>query len=171
LQPDFIMPLQTNRKLALSGEAKRQGGDGRVDSLEIEAKTVMTSELQGLDFPLPLVKPGFTNADGSLGMLYLITSHRALTDDEITPIYQPRWNVETEPQSLKPNASLSQSPTQTVTTPSHPFLAALCAFIKLQVLKVTTTTNHCAWKSKLYRQPLQTAFQTLHQLLPVRLTA
>lgn len=171
LKRDFIMPLKTNRKLALSVEDKKQGRYVRVDSLEIETNTVMTIYLEGVDFPLHLVKQVFTNGDGSIGILYLVTSDPDLTYDEITTIYQKRWNVETYHKSLKQNASLSKSPTRTVTTQSNHFFAALCAFIKLELLKVTTKTNHFALKSKLYMQALQTAFQTLHQLQPVRLSA
>lgn len=171
LKRDFIMPLKTNRKLALSIEDKKQGRYVRVDSLEIEANTVMTIYLEGVDFPLHLVKQVFTNGDGSIGILYLVTSDPDLTYDEITTIYQKRWNVETYHKSLKQNASLSKSPTKTVTTQSNHFFAALCAFIKLELLKVTTKTNHFALKSKLYMQALPTAFETLHQLQPVRLSA
>ena len=171
LKRDFIMPLKANRKLALSVEDKKQGRYVRVDSLEIETNTVMTIYLEGVDFPLHLVKQVFTNGDGSIGILYLVTSDPDLAYDEITTIYQKRWNVETYHKSLKQNASLSKSPTRTVTTQSNHFFAALCAFIKLELLKVTTKTNHFALKSKLYMQALQTAFQTLHQLQPVRLAA
>ncbi|MEO1289604.1 MAG: IS701 family transposase, partial [Chloroflexota bacterium] len=38
-------------------------------------------------------------------------------------------------------------------------------------LKVQTKTNHFALKSKLYLQALRTAFDALHQLQPIRLSA
>jgi len=171
LKRDFIMPLKTNRKVALSLEDKKNGRYVRVDSLELEPDTTLTIYLETVDFPLHLVKQVFTNGDGSIGILYLVSSDLDLTYDGITTIYGKRWNVEPYHKSLKQNAALSKSPTKTLTTQSNHFFAALCAFIKLEMLKVTTHTNHFALKSKLYMQALRTAFDTLQELQPIRLAA
>ena len=171
LKREFVMPLKTNRKIALSLEDKKQGRYERVDGLEIEADTVMTIYLEGVDFPLHLVKQVFTNGDGSIGILYLVTSDLDLTYDGITTIYGKRWNVEPYHKSLKQNASLSKSPTKTVRTQSNHFFASLCAYIKLEMLKVSTKTNHFALKAKLYMSALRSAFHTLDTLQPIRLAA
>jgi hypothetical protein len=131
----------------------------------------MTIYLEGVDFALKLVKQVFTNGDGSIGILYLVSSDLDLTYDQVTAIYQKRWNVEPYHKSLKQNPSLSKSPTRTVTTQSNHSFAALCSFVKLEMLKVKTKTNHFALKSKLYLQALRTAFDALQQLQPVRLSA
>jgi hypothetical protein len=171
LKHDFIMPVKTNRKVALSLDDKKQGRYVRIDDLELEADTVTTIYLESVDFPLQLVKQVFTNGDGSIGMLYLVTSDLNLTYDDITTIYQRRWNVETYHKSLKQNASLSKSPTKTVITQSNHIFASMCAFIKLEMLKVSTKNNHFALKAKLYLSALQTAFQKLSELKPIRLAA
>lgn len=171
LERDFVMPLKTNRKVAMSLEDKKHGRYERVDALDIEADTVLTIYLEGVDFPLHLVKQVFTNGDGSIGILYLVTSDLDLSYDEITTIYGKRWNVEPYHKSLKQNASLSKSPTKTVTTQSNHFFASLCAYIKLEMLKVSTKTNHFALKAKLYMNALQSAFHTLDTLQPIRLAA
>ena len=171
LKRHFVMPLKTNRKVALSIDDKQNGRYVRVDELNIEPNTAMTIYLEGLNFALKLVKQVFTNADGSIGILYLVSSNLDLTYDEITTIYQKRWNVEPYHKSLKQNASLSKSPTKTTTTQSNHFFAALCSYIKLEMLKVKTKTNHFALKSKLYIQAIRTAFDALHELQPVRLSA
>lgn len=171
LKRDFVMPLKTNRKVALSAEAKKQGQYVRVDELVLEADTTLTIYLEGVDFSLQLVKQVFTNGDSSVGLLYLVTSDFELTYDGITTIYGKRWNVEPYHKSLKQNAALSQSPTRTVTTQSNHIFASLCAYIKLEMLKMTTKTNHFALKSKLYLRALRTAFDTLNELQPVRLAA
>ncbi|UCC53546.1 MAG: transposase [Anaerolineaceae bacterium] len=171
LERDFIMPLKTNRKVALSLEDKKQGRYVRVDTMELEPDAPSTIYLEGVDFPLNLVKQVFTNGDGSMGILYLVTNALELTADEITTIYGKRWNVESYHKSLKQNASLSKSPTKTVTTQSNHIFASMCAFIKLELLKVSTQTNHFALKSKLYIRALRTAFDTLNELQPVRLAA
>jgi hypothetical protein len=171
LKRHFVMPLKSNRKVALSVENKKNGQYVRVDDLIIEPNTALTIYLEGVDFALRLVKQVFTNGDGSTGILYLVTSDLDLTYDGITAIYQKRWNVEPYHKSLKQNASLSKSPTKTVTTQSNHFFASLCSYIKLEMLKVKTKTNHFALKSKLYLQALRTAFDALHQLQPIRLAA
>jgi len=171
LKRDFIMPLKTNRKVALSLADKKQGCYVRVDGLDIEPDTLLTIYLDGVDFPLHLVKQVFTNGDGSVGILYLVTSDLDLTYDAITTIYGKRWNVEPYHKSLKQNAALSKSPTKTVRTQSNHFFASLCAYLKLEMLKVSTKTNHFALKAKLYLNALRSAFQTLDTLQPIRLAA
>jgi hypothetical protein len=171
LKRDFIMPLKTNRKVALSLDDKKNGQYVRVDSLVLEQDTVTTIYLEGVDFPLHLVKQVFINGDGSTGTLYLVTSDLELTYDGITTIYSKRWNVEPYHKSLKQNASLSKSPTKTVTTQSNHVFASVCAYIKLEMLKVTTKTNHFALKSKLYMRALRTAFDALDEFQLVRLSA
>lgn len=171
LERDFIMPLKTNRKVALSLEDKKQGRYERVDELDIEPDTIVTIYLKGVEFPLHLVKQVFTNGDGSIGILYLVTSDLKLSYDGITTIYGKRWNVEPYHKSLKQNASLAKSPTKTVKTQSNHFFAALCAYIKLEMLKARTKVNHFALKATLYMNALRSAFQTLDTLQPIRLAA
>lgn len=171
LKKHFVMPLKSNRKVALSIADKKNGQYVTVSELAIEPHTEMMIYLEGVDFALKLVKQVFTNGDGSIGILYLVTSDLELTYGGITTIYQKRWNVEPYHKSLKQNASLSKSPTRTVITQSNHFFASLCSFVKLEMLKVKTKTNHFALKSKLYIQALRTAFDALQHLQTVRLSA
>jgi DDE superfamily endonuclease len=163
-QRDFICPLKTNRKVALSQADKQQGRSGRVDTLELEAQTTRESYLEGVDFPLVLVKQVFINEDGSSGIRSLVSSDTPLSFDDLTTTYHKRWGVECYHKSLKQNVSLAQSPTQTVITQTNHFFAALCGFIKLERLKLKTHLNHFTLKSKLYLNALHSAFSTLRQL-------
>jgi DDE superfamily endonuclease len=171
LNKDFVMPLKDNRKVALTLEDKEHGRYVRVDTLSPEANTTRLVYLEGVDFPLLFVKQLFTNEDGSTGILYLVSSHTTLTYDQVTTLYQKRWNIEPYHKSLKQNAGLERSPTQTVTTQSNHFFAALCAYIKLELLKASTHLNHFALRAKLYVKAIQTAFNALNQFKPVRLAA
>jgi hypothetical protein len=171
LHKEFIMPVKANRKVALSLAEKQQGRYVRVDMLELEPNTGREVYLEGLDFPLLLVKQVFVNEDGSTGVQYLVSSDTTLPDDQVMTRYRTRWNVEPYHKSLKQNASLEKSPTHTVTTQTNHFFAALCGYIKLELLKVSTQLNHFALKSKLYLQALLTAFQALRDLQPTRLAA
>jgi hypothetical protein len=171
LKKDFGMPLKSNRKVALSLADKRNGRFVPVDTLDLKANAVLKIYLEGVNFPLLLIQQVFENEDGSIGLQYLVTSDTTLTYDEITSIYRKRWNIEPYHKSLKQNASLERSPTQTVVTQTHHFFAALCGFIKLELLKISTTLNHFALKSKLYFHAVQSAYAMLNSLQPIRLTA
>jgi len=168
---DFICPLKTNRKVALSRADKQQGRYIRVDTLGLEENTTREVYLEGVDFPLVLVKQVFTNEDGSCGILYLVSSDTTLSFADLTTSYQKRWQVECYHKSLKQNVSLAKSPTQTVTTQTNHFFAALSGFIKLERLKGKTKLNHFALKTKLYLTALHSAFSTLRTLTPVQGTA
>ena len=171
LEKEFVMPLKGNRKVALSLSAKQEGRYQRVDTLELETLMPIIVYLEEVPFPLLLVKQVFTNEDGSTGILYLVTSDTTLDGNEMTMLYQKRWNVEPYHKSLKQNASLEKSPTHTVTTQTNHFFAALCGYIKLELLKGNTKLNHFALKSKLYLHAIHSAYATLRQLNPARLAA
>ena len=163
LKKDFICPLKENRKVALSLADKKAGRWIKVSTLEIKPETELEIYLEGVDFPVKLINQVFTNKDESTGLMYLISSDTTLSKDQMTTIYQRRWNVEVYHKSLKQNVSLSKSPTQTETTQTTHFFAALCGYIKLEMLKVETKTNHFALKTKLYVNALHSAFQTLRE--------
>jgi hypothetical protein len=171
LKKDFIMPLKSNRKVAVSLSAKQNGQYQRVDTLELEPKQPVTVYLESVPFPLLLIKQVFTNEDGTTGILYLVTSDTTLPGDGIATIYQKRWNVEPYHKSLKQNASLEKSPTHTVTTQANHFFASLCGYIKLELLKGSTKLNHFALKSKLYLCAIQSAYAALREFNPTPLAA
>lgn len=170
-QRDFVCPLKSNRKVALSLAAQQQGQFQKVETLVLEANATREIYLEGVEFPLLLAKQVFTNEDGATGILYLVSSDTTLTYDEMTTSYQKRWQVECYHQSLKQNVSLAKSPTQTEGTQTNHFFAALCGFVKLEMLKVDARLNHFALKQKLYIRALQTAFSTLRELHPIQFAA
>lgn len=169
VQKEFVMPIKANRKVVLSAADKKQGRYVQVQTLEVEQHTCPEVYLEGVVFPLVLVKQVFVNGHGSTGVLYLVSSDTIQTYDVLTAIYGKRWNVEPYHKSLKQNASLERSPTQTVTTQTNHFFAALCGYIKLELLKQHTKLNHFALRAKLYTCALRVAFDTLAELQPTRL--
>lgn len=171
LHKEFVMPIKTNRHVALSSNDRQRGRFQRVEMLDLEPTVAREAYLEGLDFAVLLVKQVFVNEDGSRGVQYLVTSDLTLSGEQIIALYRKRWNVEPYHKSLKQNASLEKSPTQTVTTQTNHLFAALCGYIKLELLKVSTQLNHFALKSKLYLQALHVAFAALRELHPVRLAA
>jgi hypothetical protein len=171
LDKHFIMPLKANRKVALSEQAKRDGQWVRLDQLTLEANAPLEIYLESVDFPLLLLKQVFANEDGSMAIQYLVSGDTTLSFDQMTTLYRKRWHVEPYHKSLKQNASLEKSPTQTVTTQSNHLFASLCAYIKLEWLRKATTLNHFALKTKLYITALHSAFTTLRHFQPIQLAA
>jgi transposase len=169
LKKEFIMALKSNRKVALSENDKANGLYQRIDQLELPEDTTLTIYLEGIPFPLQLVRQVFTNEDNSTGVRYLVTSDLTLNADQIITIYQKRWKVEEYHRSLKQNAAVAKSPTRTETTQTNHFVAALWSFVKIELLKVQTKKNHYQLKSQLYLSALQQAFHELQKLQPVSL--
>jgi hypothetical protein len=164
LQKEFIMPLKSNRKVALSLEEKGRGAYERVGSLELEPNTVTKVYLEQVGFALLLCKQLFKNEDGSEGVLYLVGSDPTLDYERMTTIYQRRWKVEEYHKSLKSNASLAKSPTKTIRTQSNHVFASIWAFVKLERMKLATQMNHFALRSRLCVKAVQAAFGELQDL-------
>ena len=162
MQKDFIMPLKDNRKVALSEEKLAAGEFVSIKKLELGESVLV--RLEGVDFPLRLVRQVFKNEDGSTGVLHLVSSNIELTDEQITTTYHRRWSVEEYHKSLKNNASLAKSPTKTVRTQANHLFASVCAFIRLEWLSLATKLNHFAIKDKIYIEALKTAFRELEKL-------
>ncbi len=164
IKKDFVMPLKENRKISLEQPETPNRRYVPVSSLTLEADTLLTVWLEGLDFPLLLLKQVLTNQDDSVGIAYLVTSDTTLSAEQITTLYQKRWKVEEYHKSLKSNLSFSKSPTKTVRTQSNHLFACLAAFVKMEQLRLSTKLNHFAMKAQLYLAALASAFQQLQQL-------
>lgn len=164
LEKEFIMPLKANRKVALSLEAKKRGDYEQVASIELEPDRGREVYLEQVEFPLLLVRQVFKNEDGTEGVLYLVSSDVTLDYERMTTIYQRRWKVEEYHKSLKSNASLAKSPTKIIRTQSNHVFASIWAFVKLERMKLATSMNHFALRSRLCVKAVQAAFQELQSL-------
>lgn len=163
---DFIMPIKSNRKGALSDDLKKQGKWQPIASLSFDADTdvPMTIYLERVPFALLLHRQIFTNEDGSQGIQYLVTSDLDLSATDMTTIYRKRWKIEEYHKSLKSNASFARSPTKRVRTQGNHFFASLVAFVKLEVCRTSTHLNHFALKAKLYQAAIASAFQEMQKI-------
>ena len=164
LHKDFIMPLKSNRKVAVRAADQRAGRSVAVETLALPAGTTREVWLAEVPFPVRLIKQVFTNDDGSTGVRYLVTSDLTLSYDHIAKLFQKRWGIEVYHKSLKQNAALEKSPTRTETTQRNHLFASLCAYVKLERLKLTTGQGHFALKSKLYLSAVKSAYAELVKL-------
>ena len=163
LLKDFIMPIKSNRLVALSEAEKHQGQFRRVEEIAIAEHTALKIYLKDLPFPVLLVKRIFKNEDGSTGVLYLVCSDISVEADTISEVYQKRWYIEEFHKSIKSNTGLASSPTKTVRTQNNHFFSSIYAYFKLELLKSQTKLNHFALKAKLYLQALKASLAELQK--------
>jgi poly-D-alanine transfer protein DltD len=63
--------------------------------------------------------------------------------------------------NLKQNVSIAKSPTRTLKTQTNHIYCAICAYIKLEKLKLKTRLNHFEIKNKIYIKALKSAYAEL----------
>lgn len=160
---DFVMALKSNRKVALGQQAQEAKEYVSIESLQPGQQTVEVW-LEGLDYPLLLVKQVFKNEDGTVGELYLVCSDLSLSYEQITTIYKKRWGVEEYHKSIKSNLCFAKSPTKTVKTQSNHFMLSILAYVKMEWLKQRTNQNHFAMKARIYQAALKAAHTELQRI-------
>ena len=161
---EFIFPLKSNRRVALSLSDKQHGRWKSLSSLDWPPGVCLTLYLEGVPFPLRAAREVFINEDGKEGTLVLCSSDLSLSRCALFTIYQKRWKVEEYHKSLKSNAALAKSPTKLPHTQHNHVFASIVAFIKLESYRTATHLNHFALKAKLYHSAIQMAFQQLQTL-------
>ncbi|BCM91288.1 hypothetical protein IAD21_03154 [Abditibacteriota bacterium] len=161
---EFIFPLKSNRRVALSEDDKKQGRWIKLSSLALEPQTCVTLYLERVPFPVAVGRQVFKHEDGTQGILELCCSDLSVSGSQIEAIYQKRWKVEEYHKSLKQNAAFAKSPTKLPHTQSNHFFASIVAFCKLEAYKTATHLNHFALKAKLYHTALLSAFGHLQSL-------
>jgi hypothetical protein len=165
---DFIMAVKSNRTVALSVEDKKSKRYIPIDSIKLENDSTLQVYLEGVKFPVILGRKIFTNGDGSQGILYLMTSDLELSYNELFSNYQKRWKIEEYHKSLKQNAGVGKSPTQTMRTQSNHIFASICAFSKMEKLAVSKNTNQFALKKfvslNAQRQAIKIFSEMCHRL-------
>ena len=106
---------------------------------------------------------GFKNKDGSTGTLHLVCSDLTCDYDAITATYKRRWEVEVFHKSLKSNASLAKSPTQTTKTQSNHVFMSICAAFKLECLSLKNKLSPFAMCRKLLINASRSAYAELQR--------
>ena len=154
----FISALKSNRLIALSEKDKRNGRFQQVREIGLKDGEIVRGWLKGYSHEVLICRQVFTNKDGSTSSLDLVCSDLSLDGNDITRIYQKRWNIEVYHKSLKSNACISKSPTRTVRTQSNHLFLSICSVLKLEQLKIHHKMNHFALKAKIYLNSLKAAY-------------
>jgi hypothetical protein len=157
----FIAALKDNRLIALSEEDRKNKRFTRVDELDVPEQTSVRGWLKGYAKEVLVVRQIFKNKDGSTGILHLVCSDLTCDYDAITTTYKKRWQVEVFHKSLKSNAGMAKSPTQTVRSQSNHVFMAIYAVFKLECLSVKSKINPFALRFKLLINATRSAFEQL----------
>ncbi|MDQ3063163.1 MAG: transposase [Acidobacteriota bacterium] len=83
---DFICPLKSNRKVALSLTEKLQGRYQAVETLNLELNITREIYLEGVEFPLALAKQVFTNEDGCFDTTRSVERSRRMAQFSLRPM-------------------------------------------------------------------------------------
>lgn len=156
----LVGAVKSNLLVALSLEDKKAGKYVKISQLQLEVGLKQVY-LQHLQVPVLLAKDTFINEDGSQGVQYLLCTDLKLTFQQIITLYQKRWSVEELNKSLKQNTSVAKAPVKTAITQANHLFASVCAFIKLERLKLVEKKNQFALKAQLYIKATQAAFKEL----------
>lgn len=160
----FIAALKDNRLVALREEDRRQGRFERIDRVSLPEKEAVHGWLKDYGKEVLLVRQVFTHKDGDTAILHLVCSDLSLDGEQVTALYHKRWNVEVFHKSLKSNAGLAKSPTQTVTTQNNHVFMSIVAVFKLECLKMRHHLNHFALRAKLWIKATQHAYEQLQAM-------
>jgi hypothetical protein len=161
-QKFFIFGLKANRLVAVSQEEAKGKRYQNLESLDFGDHTAKTLWLRGMSFPVKVAKKIFTNEDGSVGVLYLVSNDLSLDHESLWEVYKKRWAIEEFHKSIKQNASLEKSPAWKVKSQCNHIFASMIAFCKLEVLRLKKSLNHFALKYKLVLKANQAAMRELN---------
>jgi hypothetical protein len=159
----LIGAVKSNLEVALSLPDKKAGKFVKLNQLQLELGRKQVY-IRQLAVPVSLCKDIFINEDGTQAVQYLLCTDLTLSFQQIITTYQKRWGVEEYHKSLKQNAAVAKAPVKTISTQANHLFASICAFVKLERLKLVEKTNHFALKTKLYIKATQAAFQELAHL-------
>jgi len=165
LKKKFVCPIKSNRKIAITKEDKDKGNYVNISNVDIEACSSRLIYLEGYNDPINLIKQVVKNGDdGKSVYLYLITNDITLNFQEVLNIYKKRWKIEEYHKSLKQNLKIEHSPTKVETSQRNHIHLCVCAFIKLEKLRLNYNLNHFALKEKIYIEALKVAYKKVVEL-------
>lgn len=157
----WLGATKANLMVALTAADRAAGRFVPLSSLPLAVGAPQCVYLRAVAEPVLVCKDILPNKDGSVGEQLLLTTDTSATYQHILTTYQQRWGIEDYHKSLKNNASLQKSPAWRVQAQATHLLASVCAFVKLEAIKLQTKTTQFALKARLYLQAIKAAFEEL----------
>ncbi|MBD2699145.1 transposase [Spirosoma sp. BT702] len=164
LKHHYLGAVKSNLEVALSKHDRANGKFVKISTLKLQPGTIQTVFIRSVQPPVVICGDVLPNKDGSVGELLLLSTDVMMSYQQLLTTYQKRWGIEQYHKSLKQNASLEKSPTRTHRTQATHLFASICAYVKLERLRLTQHVNHFALKGRLYLKAMQAAFAELTAL-------
>jgi hypothetical protein len=160
----YLGAVKANLEVALSTTERADGKFIKISELDLPVGTQRQVYIRSLKQAVLICRDIFINKDGTEGELLLLSTDVKQTYQHMITTYQKRWEVEDYHKSLKNNASLEMSPARTIQTQAMHVFASVCAFVKLEQLKLKEGSNPFALKARLYLKAIKAAFEELSSL-------
>jgi hypothetical protein len=160
----YLGAVKSNLEIALSTTDKANGKFVTISKVNLPVGALRKVYIRSVKQPVVICRDIFINKDGSQGELLLLSTDGHQTYQQIITTYQKRWEVEDYHKSLKNNASLEMSPAHSIQNQSMHLFASVCAFVKLEQLKLKEGVNQFALKARLYLKAIKAAFEELSSL-------
>ena len=164
IKKHWLGAFKTNLEVALSRQDRANGRFVSISAVTLAVGVPREVYIRSVAVPVLVCKDILPNKDGSVGELLLLTTDTTMSYQQILTTYQKRWGIEDYHKSLKNNTSLQNSPARNVTSQGTHLLASVCAFVKLERLKIAECTNQFALKGQLYFRAIQAALAELRFL-------
>jgi hypothetical protein len=150
IKKHWLGAFKTNLEVALSKQDRANGRFVSISSVSLAVGVPREVYIRSVAVPVLVCKDVLPNKDGSVGELLLLTTDTTMSYQQILTTYQKRWGIEDYHKSLKNNTSLQNSPARSIPAQSTHLLASVCAFVKLERIKIGECTNQFALKGRLY---------------------
>jgi hypothetical protein len=164
LEKHWLGAFKANLEVALSKQDRANGRFVSIHTVTLAVGVPREVYIRSVSVPVVVCKDILPNKDGSVGELLLLTTDTTMSYQQILTTYQKRWGIEDYHKSLKNNTSLQSSPARSISNQSTHLLASVCAFVKLERLKLAQCTNQYALKGRLYIKAIQAALAELRLL-------
>lgn len=155
----FIMPLKTNRLVAVGTQPPAVGEHRPISELVIEPHQTLIVWLKGVSFPLTLVKQVLKDGDSTSEVRYLVSNDLTVDAYTLSTAYGHRWQVEQLHKSTKSNTGYGQSPAHRVRSQKTHIFLSMLAYVKMESVKLRTHQNHFALKKILALDALKVAYR------------
>jgi hypothetical protein len=160
----YLGAVKTNLEVALSTTDRANGKFIKISEIDLQVGTSKKVYIRSVKQAVVVCRDIFINKDYSEGELLLLSTDVNQTFQQMITTYQRRWEVEDYHKSLKNNTSLEMSPARSMQTQSMHLFTSICAFIKLEQLKIKEGKNQFALKARLYLKAIKAAFEELSSL-------
>jgi hypothetical protein len=161
IKKHWLGAFKTNLEVALSKQDRANGLFVSINTVSLAVGVPREVYIRSVAVPVLVCKDVLPNKDGSVGELLLLTTDTTMSYQQILTTYQKRWGIEDYHKSLKNNTSLQNSPARSIPNQSTHLLASVCAFVKLERIKLAECTNQFSLKGRLYIKAIQAALAEL----------